>query len=400
MFDFLMISTRSTKRGVIEIYPKFIIKNSSDLMIRGGDFYAVWLEDRGLWSTDEQDVVRYIDRELDIYAKENSQRFDSNIQVLHMWDNESGMIDSWHKYCQKQMWDNYHMLDGKLVFANSPTDKKDYSSKRLTYPLEPCETPAYDRLTSVLYTDEERHKFEWAIGAIVTGASKKLQKFMVFYGAAGTGKSTIVNIIDQLFEGYSVAFSAKELGSASSAFAMEQFRANPLVAIDNDAKLSRIDDNTRINKLVSHEVMTVNEKFQKTYTNSFQCFLFLATNEPVKITDAKSGLIRRLIDVVPTGDKIPVKEYNSLVEQVKFELGVLPAIAGMCISLTRTGMTIISQLGCWERLMTFTTLCWTPIPFSNRTMGFQPVRPGPCIKLIVRRQGCSIHYPAGRLRRN
>ena len=68
MFDFLMISTRSTKRGVIEIYPKFIIKNSSDLMIRGGDFYAVWLEDRGLWSTDEQDVVRYIDRELDIYA--------------------------------------------------------------------------------------------------------------------------------------------------------------------------------------------------------------------------------------------------------------------------------------------------------------------------------------------
>ena len=67
--------------------------------------------------------------------------------------------------------------------------------------------------------------------------------------------------------------------------------------------------------------MTVNEKFQKTYTNSFQCLLFLATNEPVKITDAKSGLIRRLIDVVPTGDKIPVKEYNSLVEQVKFELG-------------------------------------------------------------------------------
>ena len=41
MIDFLMISTRSTKRGVIEIYPKFIIKKSSDLMIRGGDFYAM-----------------------------------------------------------------------------------------------------------------------------------------------------------------------------------------------------------------------------------------------------------------------------------------------------------------------------------------------------------------------
>ena len=57
MIDFLMISTRSPKRGVIEIYPKFIIptyKKSSDLMIRGGDFYAVWLEDQGLWSTKRQ----------------------------------------------------------------------------------------------------------------------------------------------------------------------------------------------------------------------------------------------------------------------------------------------------------------------------------------------------------
>ena len=37
MIDFMVISTRSTKRGTIEIYPKFIIKKSTDLMIRGGD---------------------------------------------------------------------------------------------------------------------------------------------------------------------------------------------------------------------------------------------------------------------------------------------------------------------------------------------------------------------------
>lgn len=64
MVDFIKISTRSRKQGVTEIYPKFIINNkSSDLMIRGGDFYAIWVEERGLWSTDEQDVVRIIDRE-------------------------------------------------------------------------------------------------------------------------------------------------------------------------------------------------------------------------------------------------------------------------------------------------------------------------------------------------
>ena len=41
-------------------------------MIRGGDFYAIWIEERGLWSTDEQDALQLIDLELENYAKENS----------------------------------------------------------------------------------------------------------------------------------------------------------------------------------------------------------------------------------------------------------------------------------------------------------------------------------------
>lgn len=337
MIDFLMISTRSTKRGTIEIYPKFIVKTSFDLMIRGGDFYAIWIEERGLWSTDEQDVLQLIDRELDRYAEENRQRFDSNVKVLHMWDAESGMIDRWHKYCQKQMWDSFHMLDEKLIFSNTATNKKDYASKKLNYPLEAGDLSAYDKLMSVLYSEEERRKIEWAIGSVVSGESKKLQKFMVLYGAAGTGKSTVLNIIQQLFEGYYSVFDAKSLGSSNNSFALEAFKSNPLVAIQHDGDLSRIEDNTRLNSLVSHELMTVNEKFKSTYSNRFKCFLFMGTNKPVKITDAKSGLIRRLIDVAPTGEKLNPKDYKAIMKQIDFELG---AIAYHCreVYLANPGM--------------------------------------------------------------
>lgn len=323
MIDFMVISTRSTKRGVIEIYPKFIIKKSTDLMIRGGDFYAIWIEERGLWSTDEQDALQLIDRELDRYAEENRQRFNSDIKVLHMWDAESGMIDSWHKYCQKQMRDSFHTLDDKLIFSNTETNKKDYASKKLNYPLEAGDLSAYEKLMSTLYSEEERTKIEWAIGSIVSGESKKLQKFMVLYGAAGTGKSTVLNIIQQLFDGYYSVFDAKALGSSSNSFALEAFKTNPLVAIQHDGDLSRIEDNTRLNSLVSHELMTVNEKFKSTYSNRFKCFLFMGTNKPVKITDAKSGLIRRLIDVSPSGNKLNPKEYKTIVKQVEFELGAI-----------------------------------------------------------------------------
>lgn len=323
MLDFLMISIRPAKNGKVEIYPKFIAKKSSDLMIRGGGFYAIWDEERGLWATDEYEAVCIIDKELERYFKKyKPEHKDINdVRVLYLWDTENGMIDKWHNYCKKQLADNYQMLDEKLVFSNDGVNKKDYASKRLTYPLEMGDISAYDELMSTLYSLEERQKIEWAIGSIVTGDSKKIQKFLVLYGSAGTGKSTVLNIIEQLFEGYSTTFEAKAIGSANSVFALESFKTNPLVAIQHDGDLSKIEDNTRLNSLVSHELMTVNEKFKSTYSNRFKCFLFMGTNKPVKITDAKSGLIRRLIDVSPTGNKLNASDYNRLVKKVSFELG-------------------------------------------------------------------------------
>jgi hypothetical protein len=322
MVDFLIISTKQTKNGV-EIFPKFrLYPKSQDLMIRGGDFYAIWRDDIGLWSTNEDDALAIIDSELSKAADEYAQKHpDARVVPLYTWDSSSGSIDAWHKYCQKQKRDSFEMLDETLVFSNSETNKKDYASKKLPYPLESGSITAYDKLISTLYDEENRHKIEWAIGSIVTGDSKYIQKFMVFYGSAGTGKSTILNIIQELFNGYYSVFDAKALGSSNNSFALEPFKTNPLVAIQHDGDLSKIEDNTRLNSLVSHELMTVNEKFKSTYSNRFKCFLFMGTNKPVKITDAKSGLIRRLIDVSPTGNKVSQSEYRRLVKQISFELG-------------------------------------------------------------------------------
>ena len=322
MLDFLTITQRSTKSRT-EYGPKFKVCASSDLMIRGGDFYCIWDEKRGLWSTKEEDAVRLIDNEIDEYGRTHPDAG----QPMYMWDGDSGSIDRWHKYCQKQMWDNFHQLDDKLMFSNMSPKREDYASKRLPYPLEPGSCESWDKLVGTLYTEPERRKLEWAIGSIITGDSRFIQKFLVLYGAMGTGKSTVLKIIEMLFEGYCSVFDAKALGSGSNQFALEAFKDNPLVAIQHDGDLSRIEDNTRLNSLVSHEVMTVNEKFKSTYATSFRSFLFMGTNKPVKITDSRSGLLRRLIDVEPSGKKVPVREYNRLMRQIPFELG---AIAWHC----------------------------------------------------------------------
>ena len=326
MLDFVNITTKANKNGVLEATPSFKVIKSKDLMIRGNAFYSIWDETEQSWTTDEFEAIHLIDKmTMDYCSKE---MVGATPQLLVNADN--CLIDKWKKYCQKQAINNYKQLDETLIFSNMESKRENYSSKSLSYPLIRGDHSAWDRLLSVLYTEEERHKIEWAIGAIVSGDSKWIQKFMVFYGSAGTGKSTVLNIIQMLFDGYYAVFDAKALGGNNNSFALEAFRSNPLVAIQHDGDLSRIEDNTKLNSLVSHEEMTVNEKFKSSYTSSFKAFLMMGTNKPVKITDAKSGLIRRLIDVTPTGNKIPADEYHEIMGQIPFQLS---GIAHHCLDV-------------------------------------------------------------------
>lgn len=328
--DFYQILSKETKeRGVYEIYPDFIIGRSQDLMVQGRSFYAIWDEEKGLWSRDEYDVQRLVDEHMEAEAERLRRETGLKYNIKYLRSFRSNSWAQFRKFLAN-ISDNSHPLDSKIVFANSEVKKTDYATKKLPYPLEAGDYSAWDELVGTLYSVEERAKIEWAIGSIVAGDSKKIQKFFVFYGPAGSGKSTVLNIIQKLFDGYTTTFDGKALGRADGTFATEAFKYNPLVAIQHDGDLSKLEDNTRLNSIVSHEAMLMNEKYKPSYTAKSHALLFMGTNQPVKITDAKSGIIRRLIDINPTGVKIPVRHYNTLLSQIDFELG---AIAQHCLDV-------------------------------------------------------------------
>jgi hypothetical protein len=320
--DFLRVRQKAAPKKTTVVFPDFLVKRSRDLMVRGGGFYAIWDEDRGLWSTDEYDVQRLVDKELRRYSKELKLDPEKRVKIQTMASYDSRSWTTFKMYVSK-LADSYTQLDTNVIFSNSPITKETHASRRLPYPIQEGATPAFDELFQTLFDVENLKKLMWAIGSIIAGDSKNIQKFFVLFGRPGTGKSTALNLIESLFPGYYTMFEAKNLTGGINSFSTEVFKTNPLIAINHEGDLSNIRDNSLLSSIVAHDKIVINAKYQQQFVMRLNAMLFIATNKPVYITDAQSGLIRRLIDVHPTGAVVPPDRYDELVNQIQFELGAI-----------------------------------------------------------------------------
>jgi hypothetical protein len=330
--DFIRLYTKEIKNtsknresGKLELCVDFQVFNSKDLMVRGRSFYAIYNEKKQRWVKDEMEVVRLVDQKI-MQKVHELEKEGQSVHYNLMQNYESGI---WQKYVSyiKNMPDNWEPLDNQMHWKNEKLTREDHATRVLPYALTSGSIENYETLMNTLYDPSERDKLEWAVGAILTGDSKYIQKFITLYGSAGSGKSTFLNIVQKLVEGYYISFNAKDL-VGRDAFGLEIFKNNPLVAIQHDGDLSRIEDNSTLNSIISHEEIVMNEKHKSKYSIVINCFLFMGTNKPVSIADSKSGLLRRLIDVHPSGRLVTMSEYTRLVNNINFELG---AIASHCI---------------------------------------------------------------------
>lgn len=346
--DFLVMREISrTKNGkYIKLEPTFNLGDSEDIIIKGGKIYAIFDENKKVWVTDKDNYIQVLDNELKKiykeYEKDLEKRADGDMRSYlendfrfdKFGNSSSGYLKRLNTFAKEIDSVNGNVdLNTKVIFKNMELTKEDYSTGKMNYAIEEGSTECWDNMIDVLYAPDEKEKIEWLIGSVISGYSQVMQKFFVFYGPPKSGKSTVLNIIQEMFKGYFAPFNAKRLVSTSE-FALDSLANNPLLAIEHDGDLSKIIDNSLLNSVVSHETMMMNVKFKTPYVMKFRSLLLLGTNTPVKITDSKSGIKRRLIDIQPSGNKIPVDTFDTLYKRIiKYEKG---AIAYKCLQVFNT----------------------------------------------------------------
>lgn len=125
MYDFLKVSKEFIAKQQRYCYkPSFVIKpHIKDLMTRSRDFYAIYNEETGMWETDEATAIDLIDGQVrDYVVKEVGDLINDPTHgpiVQRIADTDNHLIDKFHKYCQKDLRDSYHILNQTVKFSNS-----------------------------------------------------------------------------------------------------------------------------------------------------------------------------------------------------------------------------------------------------------------------------------------
>lgn len=329
--DQVRVHPKRVSKTKIEIIADPKVRGYHDLLVKGGAFYAVYDERTGLWSQNLQVLSELIDNDIDKFME--TYQAPEGVEVIPQYM-QSISNGAWNRYMSslKNLADSKQTLNQRMIFDGETPKREDYATVQLPYRIQKGPIDAYDELMSTLYAPAEREKLEWGIGALIDGKDiSKIQKLFVIYGDPGTGKSTVLTIMERMFPGYIAYFSAEELGKGYQ-FATAAFKSSPLIGMQHDGDLSKLWNNTLINEIAAHEELIINEKGIRQYTIRPKTMLFLATNKPVRITDSRSGLIRRLIDIRPTGATLPSTRYFEDLEHISFELG---AIADHCLHVYR-----------------------------------------------------------------
>ena len=199
--------------------------------------------------------------------------FNQEIDGVEFWPLENGLLDP---------------LSGKMI----PHSAEHPFSFRFPVAFDPAAKCPYteEAITRTLRDPQVVSVF---LEFIATSLSRRRlhENFVFLYGAAGSGKSTLINLAASIHGPRNTA--SVNLASLSERFALSQLIDKTLV-VSNENSSREIETET-LKKLVSRDPLMVEIKGRTPFTRILDVALLQASNEPLSYSDAGSAMKRRVI---------------------------------------------------------------------------------------------------------
>lgn len=169
------------------------------------------------------------------------------------------------------------------------------------YPIynELVETPLFDELIKVVSNgQEELAEYILEFMAYIVSGNKTEQKFFIFKGNGQNGKSTLINLIGKLInQDFVTNISLSKLDDKFALSCTEGKRL--IVASENESSRNKPISTENLKILSSgNELITIEKKYQDSYSTTLQVELIFAINNTIKFSETSFGLERRLV-VIP-----------------------------------------------------------------------------------------------------
>jgi phage/plasmid-associated DNA primase len=201
--------------------------------------------------------------------------------------------------------------------------KEDFDIQNLTIPFNKIKTPLFDKLIKYHVNNEEVYNIILCLlGRLFygTGELDNWQCMLFIKGQGNTGKSTLINIIENLF---STRMKGTINSTLEKTFGLQTlYNKRIVISPDIPVKLSERLDATTLQSMISGESVSVAVKNGEARDVIWKPQLLFAGNFLPDYCD-KSGSVSRRLAIVDMGKKVINKEASLKTKILTEELGLL-----------------------------------------------------------------------------
>ncbi len=208
---------------------------------------------------------------------------------------------------------------------------EDYMTKKLDVELDLDSPPPkvfLSALKKTLPDPGQMYLMLQAFASLLLVRTQDIDKIFLLVGSGQNGKSTILHVINKLFEPYVAAVSMHDL--INNRFALSQLD-DKLANVYADISGLKIRDANVLKLLTSGDLINIDQKYEKMRTTRINLIQFYSANKLPEIEDKTLGIARRMV-VIEFNEKIKItdnqiKKKLTSPEELKRTLAMLVRIA-------------------------------------------------------------------------